>query len=155
EVVLVLCCLGWILALSASSSFPCGGVIPFRLVLCHWLWFVSLRLVVEDQQDLHDSWRSNQARSLRGVFIKVAPHKALFNLELESRRLVACAKSTQAKIHEQLLSSSRLEDGKKVPSIISRIEENTTVEGDATRRHVHQGRRVIIIIATDIPAVTP
>ena len=47
EVVLVLCCPGWILAWSASSPFLCGGVVPFRLVLCYSSWFVSLWLVVE------------------------------------------------------------------------------------------------------------
>ncbi|MQM10138.1 hypothetical protein Taro_043024, partial [Colocasia esculenta] len=51
--------------------------------------------------------------------------------------------------HEELLFSSRLEDGKKVPSIISRTEENATVEGDATRRRVLQGRRIISVVATD------
>ncbi|MQL79294.1 hypothetical protein Taro_011731 [Colocasia esculenta] len=62
---------------------------------------------------------------------------------------------TQARSHEELSSSSWLEDGKKVPSIISRTEENATVEGDATRRRVHQGRRVIIVGATDSPTATP
>ncbi|MQM20606.1 hypothetical protein Taro_053632 [Colocasia esculenta] len=51
--------------------------------------------------------------------------------------------------HEELLFSSRLEDGKKVPSIISRTEENVTVEGDAKRRRVLQGRCVISVVTTD------
>ncbi|MQL72371.1 hypothetical protein Taro_004722, partial [Colocasia esculenta] len=40
---------------------------------------------------------------------------------------------TQAIFHEELSSSGRLEDGKKVPSIISRKEENATEVDDATR----------------------
>ncbi|MQM21843.1 hypothetical protein Taro_054888 [Colocasia esculenta] len=48
----------------------------------------------------------------------------------------------------QLSSSGRLEDGKKVTSIISRTEENATVEGDVTRRRVLPGQRVISVVAT-------
>ncbi|MQM07623.1 hypothetical protein Taro_040464 [Colocasia esculenta] len=43
-------------------------------------------------------------------------------------------KGTQAIFHEELSSSGRLEDGKKVPSIISRIEENATCRTVDERR---------------------
>ncbi|MQM15641.1 hypothetical protein Taro_048591 [Colocasia esculenta] len=26
----------------ASSPFPCGGDVPFRLMFCHWLWLVCM-----------------------------------------------------------------------------------------------------------------
>ncbi|MQL76114.1 hypothetical protein Taro_008501 [Colocasia esculenta] len=62
---------------------------------------------------------------------------------------------TQARSHKELSSSSRLEDGKKVSSIISCPEENATVERDATKRRGWQCRRVLSIIATGNPAATP
>ncbi|MQM22323.1 hypothetical protein Taro_055374 [Colocasia esculenta] len=47
--------------------------------------------------------------------------------ERSAQTLVVFEVCTQAKIHEELSSSGRLEDGKEVPSIISRTEENATV----------------------------
>ncbi|MQL87951.1 hypothetical protein Taro_020496, partial [Colocasia esculenta] len=50
----------------------------------------------------------------------------------------------------ELLFSGRLEDGKKVLFIISRIEENATVEGDVTQRRVKANRRVISVVVVGI-----
>ncbi|MQL84607.1 hypothetical protein Taro_017115 [Colocasia esculenta] len=68
----------------------------------------------------------NQARSLQDVFMKVVHDNLLTELQLESHQTGQYLFSTQAKIHERLLSSGRPEDGKEVPSIISRTEENAT-----------------------------
>ncbi|MQL81712.1 hypothetical protein Taro_014187 [Colocasia esculenta] len=60
---------------------------------------------------------------------------------------IAAHAGTQARSHEEFSSSSRLKDGKKVPSIISRTEENATVERDTTKRRGWQWRRDLSIIA--------
>ncbi|MQM11534.1 hypothetical protein Taro_044439 [Colocasia esculenta] len=50
-------------------------------------------------------------------------------IPISKQYLSPLGRGTQAIFHEELLSSSRLEDGKKVPSIISHTEENATVDG--------------------------
>ncbi|MQL89333.1 hypothetical protein Taro_021906, partial [Colocasia esculenta] len=58
---------------------------------------------------------------------------------------------TQAKLHKELLSSSRLEGRKKVPSLFSRIVEDTTDGSDATVRRALCGHRDISFIAVGPP----
>ncbi|MQM00270.1 hypothetical protein Taro_033003 [Colocasia esculenta] len=57
------------------------------------------------------------------------------------------ATGTQTIFHEELSSSGRLEDGKKVQPSISRTTENATAEDDAIRRRIQIKRRVTSTIA--------
>ncbi|MQM07255.1 hypothetical protein Taro_040092 [Colocasia esculenta] len=101
--------------------------------------FETMECTEEDQGDLTvTQYHQRFVRLLRHV-----PHVSS-NEQACAERFIA---GTQA-LHEELSSSGWLEDGKKVPSTISRIEENATVEGDATRRRVLLGRRVISVVVT-------
>ncbi|MQL91923.1 hypothetical protein Taro_024543 [Colocasia esculenta] len=50
---------------------------------------------------------------------------------------------------------ARLEDGKNVPSIISRTEENATAEGDARQRRVKGNRCITSVVAVGSTTATP